>query len=306
MEKLTGIHMKNIEKYILSNARDIEKAKWNYLFNKGTKEAIVLELVKYQNSDGGFGKALEADILLPASSSITSTEAILIAYDYGLNCDEPWFKSLLNYFEKTIENIPSFWEKVPKEVEDFPHAPWWIYAPDTKFSPNPSAVIASAFIKYGNDEQKAIGDKIASRCIEFLNSNESCFDHDCYCMQRLLVVLQEIKSKLIDGTVEKAMERRILECLCSDENKWTEYVAQPLDLVDSVKSQWYKLVEPFVEKNFSFWINTLKEEGFWMPSFSWGVDSEVARNVTKIWTCYIAVNRAKIMKNFGCLEQSLG
>ncbi len=302
MEKLQKTQMESIQKHIFNNARDIEKAKWNYLFNNGSKEAIVSELVKYQNSDGGFGNGLEADILLPASSSIASTEAILIAYDCKLNCEEPWFKNLLSYFEKTIQKTPSFWEKVPKEVENFPHAPWWAYAADTKFSPNPCAVIASAFIKYGNDGQKSLGYEIAARCIEFLNSNEPCDEHDCYCMQELFIVLKELNSTSIDDIAIKSMERRILGCLCTDESKWTEYVPQPLDLVDSPKSQWYKLVEPFVEKNLSFWLNTLKEDGFWSPNFSWGIDSETARSVTKIWVCYIAVKRVKILKDFDLIK----
>ncbi len=302
MEKLKMSQFKNIEEYIFSNGRDIEKVRWNYTFNKGSKEDIVSELIKYQNQDGGFGKGLEADMLLPSSTSIASTEAIFIAYDYDLNCEEPWFGNLLNYFEKTIEDTPSFWEKVPKEVENFPHAPWWIYASDTKFTPNPCAVVASAFIKYGNAVQKEIGNKIAARCIEFLNSNEECSDHDCYCLQRLFIVLKELNSNLISDVTIRSMERRILDCLCIDETKWMEYVSQPLDLVTSPDSQWYKLVEAFIEKNFSFWINTLKEDGFWQPNFSWGVDSEVARNVTRIWTCYIAVKRARIFKAFGLIN----
>lgn len=301
MEKLKEIQMKNIQNYIFSNARDIEKEKWNYLFNNGSKEAIVSELVKYQNNDGGFGNGLEADILLPASSSIASTEAILIAYDYELNCEELWFKNLLSYFEKTIQKTPSFWEKVPKEVENFPHAPWWIYAPDSKFTPNPCAVIASAFIKYGNDGQRELGYKIAARCMAFLNSSEPCYDHDCYCLQRLFTVLQELNSTLINDIAIKSMERRILDCLCTDESKWMDYVAQPLDLVHSPKSQWYKLVESFLENNLSFWFNTLKEEGFWIPNFSWGVETEIARNVTKIWRCYITVKRVNVLKAFGLI-----
>ncbi|MTK12027.1 MAG: hypothetical protein F8N39_08050 [Clostridiaceae bacterium] len=302
MEKLQKAQIESIQKHIFNNARAIEKAKWNYLFNNGSKEAIVSELVKYQNSDGGFGNGLEADILLPTSSSIASTEAIVIAYDYELNCEEPWFKNLLNYFENTIQKTPSFWEKVPKEVEDFSHAPWWIYAADTKFSPNPCAVIASAFIKYGNDGQKSLGYEIAARCIEFLNSNESCDEHDCYCMQRLFIILKELNSTLIDDIAIKSMERIILDCLCTDESKWMEYVPQPLDLVDSPESQWHKLVEPFVGKNLSFWLNTLKADGFWSPNFSWGVDSETSRNVTENWVCYIAVKRVKILKAFDLIK----
>lgn len=298
MEKLEECQVKSIEKYILNNARDIEKAKWNYLFNNGKKEDIVSELIKYQNSDGGFGNGLEADCLLQDSTNITSAEAILIAYDYGLDCKDEWFEKLLMYFERNIQNTPSFWEKVPKEVEDFPHAPWWTYAPDTKFTPNPCAIVASAFIKYGNDEQRVLGNKIASRCIEFLKSDDECSEHDCYCLQRLYEVLKELNHELIDEEYVKSMERRILNCVCTDESEWINYVAQPLDLVSSPNSELYKLLESCIEKNFAYWINTLNEEGFWQPNFSWGVNSDVARSVTEVWKGYITVKRVRVFKDF--------
>lgn len=302
MEKLEEYQLKNIEKYILNNARDIEKAKWNYLFNSGKKEEIVSELIKYQNSDGGFGNGLEADSLLPASTNIASAEAILTAYEYGLDCNDEWFKNLLIYFERNIQNTPSFWEKVPKEVEDFPHAPWWTYSPDTKFTPNPCAIVASAFIKYGNNKQRELGNKITSYCIEFLKSNDECSEHDCYCLQRLYEILKELNHKLIDETSTKSMERKILNCVCTDENEWINYVAQPLDLVSSPNSEGYKLLESSIEKNLTYWISTLNEEGFWKPNFSWGVNSEVARSVTEVWKGYITVKRMKIFKAFGYIR----
>ncbi|MFR1707283.1 MAG: hypothetical protein ACLSV2_00150 [Clostridium sp.] len=302
MKKLNLSQLESIEAHIFNNGRDIEKAKWNYLFNKGSKEDIVLELLKYQNGDGGFGRGLEADMLLPASTSIASTEAIFIAYNYDLNCEEAWFKKLLKYFENTIQDTSSFWEKAPKEVDDFPHAPWWTYTTDTKFTPNPCAVIASAFIKYGDNKQKRLGNKIAAKCIDFLNSNLECSDHDCYCLQELFIILKELNSNLVDDVTINSMERRILECLCIDENRWTEYVPQPLDLVSSPDSQWHRLVESFIEKNFSFWLNTLKNEGFWRPNFSWGTDSEISSRVTEIWSCHMAVKRVKIFKDFGLVE----
>lgn len=300
MKSIKENQLKSIEKYIMENGRAIEKAKWNYTFNNGDKEAIVLELLKYQNSDGGFGKGLEADILLPASSSITSTEAIFIAYEYKLDCNKVWFQELLNYFENTIEDAeinPSYWEKVPVEVENYPHAPWWNYSKEKRFTPNPCAVVASAFIKYGSESQKSLGYKIAARCIEFINSEESCSEHDCYCLQTLIKVLQELGSDLINEAIMLHMERRILGCLCTDSNRWMEYVAQPLDLVATGDSQWYKLLKPYIEENIDYWVDSLNEEGYWQPNFSWGVDSEIARQVTIYWRCYMSVKRVRILSS---------
>ncbi|AWI11386.1 hypothetical protein CQJ30_03835 [Caldibacillus thermoamylovorans] len=301
METLTKNQLTNIEKYIMENGRELEKAKWNYLFNNGEKGAILDELLTYQNSDGGFGKGLEADIQMPDSSSIASTEAIFTAYEYELDCEEKWFKDLLSYFEKTMDDgseILSFWEKVTEQVDHYPHAPWWNYSKETRFTPNPCAVVASAFLKYGNDHQKALGYKITKRCIEFLKSNEPCYDHDCYCLQVLIEVLEELQSEFIDDEVMKHMERRILGSLCTDSKRWMEYVAQPLDFITSPHSRWYKLLEPYIEENINYWLTFLKEEGYWLTNFSWGIDNEISRQVTIYWQCYMALNRVKILRAF--------
>lgn len=298
---LSENQLKSIERYIMRNGREIEKAKWNYLFNSGEKEAILSELLKYQNRDGGFGNGLEADILMPNSSSIASAEAILIAYDYHLDCGQKWFRDLLDYLESTIANdneIVSFWEKVPNEVDDYPHAPWWNYSKEVRFTPNPCAVIASAFLKYGSAAQKQTGNKIAARCLDFLKSEETCSEHDCYCLQTLIQTLKELKLGLLDDESRKRMDRRILECLCTDSKKWTEYVAQPLDLISTPKSPWYELLAPYLQQNLDYWLDSLKEEGFWQPNFSWGIESQISRQATVNWQCYIAVKRARILRDF--------
>ena len=307
MDKLTQHQIMSMESYIMENGRDLEKAKWNNLFKNATNKAIETALLNYQNSDGGFGNGLESDILMPHSSSIASTEAIYIAFEYKLNCKGNWFKKLLDYFEDTMckdDKLLSFWEKVPKKVDQHPHAPWWNYAKESRFSPNPSAAVASAFIKYGNNKQKELGYAIAKRCIDFLKSDEPCYQHDFYCLQVLVENLQELKSDLIDAITMKHMERRLLGCLCTDSEKWMEYEAQPLDIVDDPSSQWFKLVEPYIEKNIRYWLDTLTKEGYWQPNFSWGDNSKISKQVTVYWQCTMAVKRTRILKNFGLLHSS--
>lgn len=214
MEFLTENQIRCTEKWIHKNARKFDVAKWDYLFNSGSEENIVVEMLKFQNKDGGFGNGLEADILLPLSAAIPSAEAIFTAYDFELDCTADWFKKLLNYFESTLQITPSFWECAPKEFENYPHAPWWNYQPDTKFSPNPCAVIASAMIMYGTQKQKEIGNNVAIKCVEFLNRDDFCGDHDCFNLQRLFQTLQYINSPLINKASINSMNRRISDNVC--------------------------------------------------------------------------------------------
>lgn len=298
MNCLTNKHIQKMDEWITKNARPFELAKWNYLFKGGSKNAIVYEMMKYQNADGGFGNGFEADILLPLSAAIPSAEAVFMAYDYNLDCKAEWFTKLLNYFENSLQSTPSFWECAPKSFEDYPHAPWWNYQPDIKFSPNPCGVIASAMILYGNEKQKEIGYNVAKKCFEFLCSDEFCGDHDSYNIIKLIEVLQSINSPLITDEILIAMKRRIVENVCYDESKWNEYFPQPLDFADSLNSQWYPCISDGVEKNFVYWLANITDEGIWVPNFSWGINSDISRQVTENWKGYIAVRRARIFKNY--------
>ena len=300
---LSKNQLAKMEKWLKANARPLDMAKWDFLFNGGSKAEIVEELLKYQNTDGGFGNALEADILLPDSSATASAEAIFMAYGYELDCSEEWFAKLLDYFENSVQSIPSFWEAVPQKIQEYPHPPWWGYDPDEKFTPNPRAVIASAMIAHGTVKQKEIGLKVAVKCLEYLASNEFCGDHESYCLIALIEKLQHINSPLINDDVIASMNHRIAANVCYDESKWGEYQPQPVNFADSPSSPWYDCVKSGIENNLKYLLDNINEDGVWTPNFSWGTDSAASREATKNWTGCITVGRAKIFKNFNMAER---
>lgn len=286
-----------------TNARPFDRAKWNYLFNGGSKEAIVAEMLKYQNADGGMGSGFEPDVICPVSAAIPTAEAIFQACEYDLDCSADWFKTILAYFENSVQDIPKYWEDSPREAMDYPHAPWWSYAPCTVFNPNPCAVVASAMIRYGSASQRELGYKIADDCFRLLRSNDFCGDHDSLNMQTLVEQLLQMGSQLITYKIMASMRRRILENTCFDVSKYHEYTFTPLDFVSSPDSIWYDDVKHGIEQTFDFWLDNINEQGVWNPNFSWGIDSDVSRQVTENWKGYITVKRAKILLNFDRIER---
>lgn len=303
MRKLTKKQLTKIDEWMQSNARPFDLAKWEYLFNGGSKSVIVEEMLKYQNADGGMGSGFEADVLCPLSAAIPTAEAIFQAYEYRLDCGSDWFGSILAYFENSVQDIPKYWEDSPKEAMNYPHAPWWSYAPCTVFNPNPCAVVASAFIRFGTDSQKKLGYKIADDCIKLLLSGDFCGDHDTLNIQALVEQLAAIGSPLVTDEVMAAMRRRILENTCFDVSKYNEYYFTPLDFVSSPDSMWYDDLKQGIEPTFDFWLDSINEQGVWTPNFSWGIDSDVSRQVTRNWTGYVTVKRAKILLNFDRIEK---
>ena len=302
MRKLTKNQIKKMDEWMQVNARPYDRAKWNYLFNNGKKEDIILEMLIYQNADGGMGNGYEPDGLLPLSAAIPTAEAIFQSYDFNLDYNSEWFKRILSYFENSVQDIPKYWEDCPKEAMDYPHSPWWTYKPCLVFNPNPCAVVASAFIRYGTKQQKELGYKITEDCLRLLKSNDFCGDHDSLNIMTLVEQLHAIDSPLITDEVIDAMKRRILENVCFDSTKWNEYYFQPLDFVASPDSLWYDTVQKGIEDNINFWLDNIGQDDVWHPNFSWGVDTEISRKVTENWKGYITVKRAKILLNFNRVE----
>ena len=111
-----------------------------------------------------------------------------------------------------------------------------------------------------------------------------------------------IKSPLVADDVMAAMRRRILENTCFDVTKYNSYYFTPLDYVSSPNSIWYDTVSHGIEKTIDYWLDNINAQGVWTPNFSWGVDSDVSKQVTKNWTGYITVKRAKILLNFNRIE----
>ena len=302
MNILTKKHIDRIDQWMQSHSRPYDLAKWNYLVHNGSKDDIVLQMLKYQNPDGGMGSGFEPDVICPKSAAIPTAEAIFQAYDYDLDCTSDWMKRILSYFEQSVQKIPKYWEDCPKEAMDYPHAPWWSYQPCTVFNPNPCGAVASAMIRYGTESQKQLGYRIADDCLKLLISNDFCGDHDTLNMLALVEQLISIGSPLVTDTVMTAMKRRILENTCFDTQRYHEYVFTPLDFVTSPDSIWYDTVGHGIDATFDFWFNSLNADGVWNPNFSWGIDSDISRQVTTYWTGYVTVKRVKILKNFNRIE----
>ena len=86
-------------------------------------------LMQYQNEDGGFGHALEADSWNPASTPITTGHAIKILSKIGFDeTSHPIHQGIQKYLSSDSELLEYGWPFAIQSNDDFPHAPWWNYS----------------------------------------------------------------------------------------------------------------------------------------------------------------------------------
>lgn len=298
---ITQDQLQQIEKWLFTHARSLEIAKWNLIFHKGTKECLVNELLKYQNPNGGFGNSLEPDITTPDSSTIASVEAIMLSQDYGLDLGATWAKKLLSWYENTMKDTPDIWERVPKSINDHPHAPWWGYDPNAGFKPFPNAIVASALLQ-GTNSQRILGEQTAERCMKFLLDDTSYDWFDTYSLQLLFTVLMKLDSPLIIRDIVTRMKLRVVRSICVNPDEWPGFVAQPLHSIDSPNSYWHTLSPKEVQMNLDYWESTLTADGYWPLNFDWGVDSIAAQTAANSWLGITAVKHIKTLKAFHRVE----
>lgn len=91
--------------FMYRNARPLDMARFQYHFEGGRKDAVMQALSYYQNEDGGFGHALEADYRNPESILLHSSAAgrIISEIDYE-DVGHPVIQRLLNWFTERVSS----------------------------------------------------------------------------------------------------------------------------------------------------------------------------------------------------------
>ena len=137
--------------FLYRNARPLDLARFRYHFEGGKIEDVLTALSFYQNPDGGFGHALEADAWNPNSSPIATWCATEILREVGvLDASHPIVRGILRYLASGKDFDGHFWYTAVRSNNDYPHAPWWHTDEDSTCGGdyNPTACLAGFILRY--------------------------------------------------------------------------------------------------------------------------------------------------------------
>ncbi|HEU4782894.1 MAG TPA: hypothetical protein VFS83_06115 [Ktedonobacterales bacterium] len=133
--------------FMWRTARLLDRMRFACLFLDGERQSVAEALRPYQNSDGGFGNALEPDIRAPVSQPVPTWTALCILDEAGAFHD-PMVAQACDY----LLSITTAEGGVPyalPSVRDYPRAPWWEAEGETPpASLNPTAAIAALLHKH--------------------------------------------------------------------------------------------------------------------------------------------------------------
>ena len=179
---------------------------FEYHFFNGSSEEVLKNLKKFQNEDGGFGHGLEPDFMLPDSSAMASTIAFQILDEIGEK-NNKMAHSAIEFYETTFDQNRNGWWAVPPQVNDHPHAPWWAYDKQEKWTAidnhwgNPSSEIIGILYEYRSQLQLLDIEHLLGYAIDhFKGLNEYGSEHEIYCYLRMFQKITGNLSKKACGT----------------------------------------------------------------------------------------------------------
>lgn len=273
-----SILFENARKFIYRNARPLDLARWQYHFENGSRENVLKALAVYQNTDGGFGHALETDSWNPDSSPIQTWEAteILREIDFT-DSDHPIIKGILNYLESKKEFGGQLWYNTIKSNNDYPHAPWWHWESDSTCHKNynPTACLAGFIIRFADNSSSLynLGCKIAKEAFEYFMLEQSEIDmHTTSCFIRLMQYCEEAKvDNIIDvSALKDKLKEQVKHSITADITSWkTSYICKPSQFFHTKDSIFYDDNKEISEYECEYIKETQMEDGSWNIPWSW-------------------------------------
>lgn len=305
--KLTKAAQEQARTFIFAQGRPLEQARYTYHFENGTAESVLTELAKFQNSDGGFGHALEPDMRLSASSVLATTVALQILREIAAGSQQALVQAAMRYLMNSYEAENKVWPIIPRHDNDFPHAPWWhddghIRRNFGQFLANPRAEIVGYLFAYADLVPAGFAQEMAEAIIAHIDTYADKVDmHDlaCYITTAESPALpHHIRQQLLPK-----LNHSLLATVETDPTKWSGYTPKPLAYIHHPKSPFASLMPAALAANLDDTITRQQDDGSWPPPWSWADNyPEAWAQAKNDWAGILTLNTLKQLQAFGRLE----
>jgi len=313
MKKLDRKSYEEIRNWMYRNARPLEMAIWQYEFENGSKDSVIKALSFYQNEDGGFGNALEADSWNPASSPYTTLTAINKLKDLNItDKNHSMIQGIFRFIESGEHSTEKGWIFNIPSNNDYPHAPWWTYDKEANEyeSIGVSAGIACFLLRFA-DQDSSLYHKVISivdTLVEKVKTPGNFGDMGVggYCELLEAIPVLGLSNRYDIDLLTKTVKKLVYNAIERDSSKWAYYGKTPSSFISSPESIYYKENEEIMQKELDYIIEHRPDNGVWGITWSWFDLNEIYPKEFAVsenwWKADIAIGKLKLLRKFGRVE----
>ncbi len=310
MKKLGQEAFGRSRRFLLHQARPLERSLFQHRFEGASVEGVFTELARFQNPDGGFGHALEPDLRTPRSSALATGIGLRMLDELGCRPDHPMVSKAVSYLLATFEQDDRVWRVVPHDTDHHPHAPWWDNQKGSLaqvfdgFRIIPRALLVSLLHRYHSlvpPEWLASVTEETVHCIETEQVLGSGGGSDLeYAIH--LAETPDLPQQYADR-LRSRIRQVIPTVVVREPTQWGTYCLTPLRAVLAPQSLGADLIPDELQAHLDYEILHQTAHGTWEPTWSWGgTYPEVWAQARLEWCGVLTLKTLTQLDAFGRIE----
>lgn len=302
MKIFTKTQHQNAKEYIFRAGRPLEQALYRYYFENGAAEEVLTALASFQNTDGGFGRAMEPDLRTPESSALATSHSLELLRDLNTPADHPLVKNSIAYLLHTYDSDKGVWRIIPETTDSHPHAPWWnqeqLEETFDYFLANPRPELVGYLFTYESLVPADFKEQLLEDVLNHMEAQEGTISGDAVlCYLRLydtenlpLEAHKRLTAKLLD-IIEISVE--------TNPEKWPNYCLKPLHAINSPDAPFADILADALQQNLDYEIEQQCADGSWSPHWTWGgMYPDAWKLAEREWRGIITLNTLRVLHNF--------
>lgn len=297
---------KKARTFMYRNARPLDLVRFQYHFENGSREEVMRVLSYYQNEDGGFGHAVEADCWNPNSIPLHSNTAGGIISEIDVeDAEHPVIQGLLKWYASGAHFNGKTWEMTAESNNQYPHAPWWhtesVSQCHTDY--NGTAQIAGFLVRYAAKDSDLfrLGVRIAKEAIAALLPDTIADMHTCTCYMHMAELFEKAGAAgyIPFDELKQKLHQSIHKLIVTDTSQWNGYVCRPSCFIGSKDSEYYPENKDAADYECEHILQTQLADGSWDIAWCWNAYPEEWAISKNWWKGQGVIQNLLYLKGFG-------
>lgn len=293
--------------FVYRNARPLDMARWNCLFENASNQEALRILRAYQNPDGGFGHALEPDCWNPYSTPLQTWAATAVIREVGSDDGKhPLITGILRYLCSGDGFDGHLWSglNAVSSNDAFPHAPWWAYTNPQESGYNPTASLAGFLLRYADRDTPAydLGRRLAREAYAYFEKSfPLAFMHEAACFVELYEYMKASGiHDLVDlGAFKALLLQQIKRSVTHDTAGWgIDYACKPSLFIGGKESDFYEDNKDICGFECDFIRRTQNADGAWDVTWRWSEYPEQWAISKNWWKSDIVIKNMRFLQEF--------
>jgi hypothetical protein len=307
MKRLSPEAFARARRFLKTEARPVDRARFEYRFERASAEHVLPELARFQNEDGGLGRALEPDLRTPSSSALATGLGLRVLKELECPANHRMVRRAVAYLVATYDASERVWRVAPPDTNAFPHAPWWhdeggsLAQRFGGFRIIPRALLVGLLWHFSAAVPAGWLNEVtadAVRCIETVEVLGEGGGSDleyAIGLAQTQGLPQHYQQRLI-----ARMREAIPVVTVRDPGQWGSYCVTPLRVVPSPRSLGADLIADALQAHLDYEIEHQSPAGTWDPTWTWGNSYPEMWEQAKLeWRGHLTLETLTALRAFG-------